>query len=347
MIIYYYRNGQSVGKFIISNKKIKILNNRILERGKTLGYTTGTKWNYDMVKEYIEKEGYDLNSKEYKNMRTKLDMTCPEGHEVQISFDCFKRMGVRCKICSSKKSAKKRSATIDEVRAIIESEEGYTLLSTEYIPSKKIKIRHNCGHEYEVTLNNFKRGERCPHCRHEEFKEKCKKKRISREYVEKEVEKEGYFVISFGNFEKSRDKLKLKCPKGHEYETTWNTFQRGKRCPYCNNSKGEKRISEYLISNSINYISQYKFENCRNNKPLPFDFYLPDYNICIEYDGEQHFHPVDFGGKGIKKAEEEYLGFKKRDKIKTQYCENNNIKLIRIPYWEFDNIENILIRNLI
>ena len=111
MIIYYYRNGQSVGKFIISNKKIKILNNRILKRGKTLGYTTGTKWNYDMVKEYIEKEGYNLNSKEYKNMRTKLDMTCPEGHEVQISFDCFKRMGVRCKICSSKKSANSSSLT--------------------------------------------------------------------------------------------------------------------------------------------------------------------------------------------------------------------------------------------
>lgn len=312
-----------------------------------MGYTTGTKWNYDMVKEYVEKEGYDLTSKEYKNMRTKLDMVCPEGHEVQISFDCFKRMGVRCKICSLKKSGEKRRATIDEVRAIVESEKGYTLLSTEYIPNEKIKIRHNCGHEYEVTLNNFKRGQRCSVCRLEEFKERCKEKRISKEYVEKEVGKEGYIIVSFGDFEKSRDKLKLKCPKGHEYEVTWNNFQRGKRCPHCNNSKGEKRISEYLTSNNINYISQYKFENCRNNRPLPFDFYLPDYNICIEYDGEQHFHPVDFTNKDMKKAEEAYLGLKKRDEIKTQYCEDSNIKLIRIPYWEFDNIENILIKNLI
>ena len=74
---------------------------------------------------------------------------------------------------------------------------------------------------------------------------------------------------------------------------------------------------------------------------MPFDFYLPDYNTCIEYDGELHYKAVDyFGG-------DDALGNTKcRDEIKTQYCKENNIKLIRIPYWEFDNIEEILNREL-
>ena len=70
---------------------------------------------------------------------------------------------------------------------------------------------------------------------------------------------------------------------------------------------------------------------------MPFDFYLPKYNILIEYDGKQHFL---YGGFGIDLLE--FMNLKYRDNIKTKYCEDNNIKLIRIPYWEFDNVEKIL-----
>ena len=62
----------------------------------------------------------------------------------------------------------------------------------------------------------------------------------------------------------------------------------------------------------------------------------------LEYDGHQHFHPVDFAGKGKEWAEERFEEDKRRDKVKNLYCENNKIKLIRIPYFEFENIENIL-----
>jgi hypothetical protein len=66
---------------------------------------------------------------------------------------------------------------------------------------------------------------------------------------------------------------------------------------------------------------------CKYINVLPFDFYLPKYNICIEYDGEQHFEPLEFFG-GIKAFDE----LKKRDEIKTKFCRDNNIKLIRISY---------------
>ena len=112
---------------------------------------------------------------------------------------------------------------------------------------------------------------------------------------------------------------------------------KGHGCPECVNSKGETIISEYLKENNINYISEYTFDDCRNKRPLPFDFYLPDYNLLIEYDGEQHFEPVDFFG-----GEEQFEYQKYNDNIKNTYCIKNNINLIRIPYWDFDNIEKIL-----
>jgi very-short-patch-repair endonuclease len=74
---------------------------------------------------------------------------------------------------------------------------------------------------------------------------------------------------------------------------------------------------------------------------LTFDFYFPDYNLCIEYDGKQHHQPIPFFG-----GEEHYQYRKKLDLIKTKYCEENNIDLLRIPYWEKENIEQILINKL-
>ena len=99
-------------------------------------------------------------------------------------------------------------------------------------------------------------------------------------------------------------------------------------------SKGEKKIALALKSLNIKYIQQYIFDNCRNPKTnclLRFDFYLPDYNYCIEYDGKQHFQEWTFGDDAL--IDRQY-----RDNIKNQYCQDNKIKLIRIPYTELDNI---------
>ena len=95
-------------------------------------------------------------------------------------------------------------------------------------------------------------------------------------------------------------------------------------------------------NNNIQYISQYRFDDCKNIRTLPFDFYLPDYNTCIEYDGELHYKAVDYFG-----GDEALSNTQFRDDIKTQYCLNNNIRLIRIPYWEFNNIDKILSETLL
>lgn len=110
---------------------------------------------------------------------------------------------------------------------------------------------------------------------------------------------------------------------------------KGYGCPRCHESKGERKIRLWLEKHNIDYNFQYPFENCRDNKPLPFDFYLPDYNSCIEYDGKQHFESIEYFG-----GQESFEITVKHDNIKNEYCKDNGILLLRIPY--FKNVEEEL-----
>lgn len=101
-------------------------------------------------------------------------------------------------------------------------------------------------------------------------------------------------------------------------------------------------ISYFLNIKNINYFPQYKFQNCKKIRLLGFDFYLPDYNLCIEYQGEHHYRPIDFAGKGEEWAEKEFKNNQIKDQIKRDYCKENGINLLEISYWEFNNIDNIL-----
>ncbi len=92
----------------------------------------------------------------------------------------------------------------------------------------------------------------------------------------------------------------------------------------------------FLDNYKIKYIQQYRIKNCRYKKPLPFDFYLPKYKLLIEFDGWQHYNMTS------RDTKESFELRKKRDEIKTNYCKDNNIELLRISYLERDNIEKIL-----
>lgn len=102
----------------------------------------------------------------------------------------------------------------------------------------------------------------------------------------------------------------------------------GTGCPNCHMSKGEKIISAWLDEKNILYKSQEIFDGCRDKRVLPFDFYLLDYNILIEYNGKQHYEPIEYFGGEDKLA---YITM--HDAIKEDYCRNNNISLIVIPYY--------------
>ena len=125
---------------------------------------------------------------------------------------------------------------------------------------------------------------------------------------------------------------------------------RGESCPYCSSSIGEKEIRKILDLHNISYIEQYRITECRYKKPLPFDFAIFDKHdnlmFLLEYQGRQHYTPSQFGNISLDKAKQNLEECQMRDKIKADYCTNNNINLLVIKYSEHDNLENILISSL-
>jgi very-short-patch-repair endonuclease len=224
-----------------------------------------------------------------------------------------------------------KKKTIEEVREAFKKE-GYTLLEEVYV-NNKTPMLYICpeGHKHTSSLDNFLRGYRCPECAGQV---------ITYKQVKKSFEEEGYVLLSIGYINR-KTKLEYIYPQGHENSICWSDWKSDNRCSKRCTSKGEKTIENLLRKKNVKYICQYRFKDCKNLQPLPFDFYLPEHNLAIEYDGEQHLKIGHFMG-----SEEELKERQRLDNIKTQYCKDNNINLLRIPYWEFKNIENILKQEL-
>lgn len=282
------------------------------------------------IKEFVENKGYELikiERKKDKKNRGYIEITvvCPKGHKSTVIYGNFKKSKNGCKYCYGNVKY-----LYEDVKQYIESF-GYKLISTEY-KSNKNNLETICpyGHKWTTTFNRFKNGTRCCYCENNVP--------LDIEYIRKELSKENYELLST-EYKNNHTPLIIKCPQGRITNgTTWNNFQNGTRCSRCNNSKGEEKIEKWLKDNNIEYNSQFWFDDCKGKRRgLPFDFYLSEYNICIEYDGKQHYKLDCFNYTLLDLMNRKYL-----DNIKTKYCEDNNIKLIRIPYWNYNDIEQIL-----
>lgn len=267
----------------------------------------------------LKDNGFELVS-EYTGYDDTIFVRCKNNHVVDMLYDNIKK-GNKCRKCNNKVLPE-----YSFMKNYIE-EKGYTLLSNKIVSAtKKFTVRCPKGHEYDVNWNKFSSGRRCPHCQN--------KIKLSKEQANEIFMEYGYNII--GEYTDTITPVYVRCPKGHEYPVTVGNFKGGKRCRECkNNFKGEVKIKKYLEQIKEEYETQYKFKGCRNIYELPFDFYISKYNLCIEYDGIQHYKPIEFFG-GIE-------GFKKRkrnDNIKNKYCKDNNINLLRIPYWDIKNIDD-------
>lgn len=213
-----------------------------------------------------------------------------------------------------------------------------------------IKCQEKDYHEdYSISCAHFKDGHRCPYCSN--FRGKVHPLDSLGKYLE---DNNLLWMWSSKNtrspFEYSpmtKQKAWWKCSeKKHKdfYRNINNSITCKFRCPVCKFTKGEIRVQNYLLFNNIEYKSQYRIPDCKDKRSLPFDFAILNNDkliSIIEYDGIQHFTPINFSG-----SESEMLNIfkvtQKRDKIKNDYCNKNGIKIIRIPYTEYNNIENIL-----
>ncbi len=235
--------------------------------------------------------------------------------------------GKGCRECSCKrygdyvrKSQTKYIEDLNKININIEPIEDY--INTDTAILHKCKI---CCHTWSIKPNHTLAGHGCPMCG---FKNSADARRKSHEKYVEELSCINQNIVVLGEYINSKTSILHKCKVcGHEWPIDPIHTLRGQGCPVCNQSHGEREISQWLQAHFVNYIPQYKFKDCRDKLELPFDFYIPEFNICIEYDGLQHFEPIDwFGGEESLKVTQYH------DNIKTNYCKKNKITLIRVAY---------------
>jgi hypothetical protein len=238
--------------------------------------------------------------------------------------------GKGCPMCAGnvKRTHKQYIQDLILVNSNIEPIEEYINTDTSILHQCKI-----CQHIWSIKPNHTLNGHGCPMC---EFKKNADNKRKPQEEYIQELSYVNSDIEVIGEYINYITPLLHRCKKcGNEWDAKPCHTMRGHGCSVCNESHGEKGISQWLDNNSVEYISQYRFDDCRDKYPLPFDFYLPQHNICIEYNGKQHYEAIDFfGGEDAFKIRQQHDGIKKN------YCQSNNINLLYISYKQ--NIEEEL-----
>lgn len=244
--------------------------------------------------------------------------------------------GNRCPYCSGK--IKKTDAQFKkEVYDLVGDE--YTFIEPYTTSKTKIKVRHNkCCNVYEVKPNNFFNGHRCPYCS-DSFHSKKTNAQFQQE-VKNLVGSEYVFIDEYVNTD---TKIRVKHNKcGNVYGVRPNDFLRGYRCPYCNSPKGETLITKILNTINVDYEYQKTFSDLKDKTHLSYDFFIPNQNILIEYQGQQHYEPIDyFGGESQFKLQQ------KHDQLKADYAKANGYNLIAVPYTEdtFSKIKKYLLKH--
>lgn len=200
------------------------------------------------------------------------------------------------------------------------------------IKTSKYKVKILCpehGVFEQMPLNHTINKQNCPICAYN-LNIITSKERASNtiEFITKaKLVHDDKYDYSLVNYTNKKTKVKIICPEHGIFEQQPTYHLRPCGCPICNESKGEALITNQLKKHNISFIKQKTFSDCKIKNMLPFDFYLTDYNICIEYDGEQHFKSIPVFGGDVR--------FKKQqitDSVKNKYCFNNNMPLIRIKY---------------
>lgn len=290
----------------------------------------------------VHGDKYDYSKVKYISSTKPVKIICPIHGEFEQTPSRHYVSG--CNKCGYESMVNKLSKTtekfIKDARKVHGDKYDYSLVDykTARTPIKIICPKHG---EFIQDPNNHLQGVNCPKCEG--------RNRTTDEFINdaKEIHGDRY-DYSLVDYRGATTKIEIICPKHGVFTQTPHNHLKGYGCQYCSESQGEKLISDIFEKYSLNFDRQKRFLDCRDTQrekrclPLPFDFYLPTYNVCVEYDGIQHFESIDFFG-----GEDSFNNQVKLDKIKNQYCKKNGIKLIRIPYtMKKEEIEPYILKEL-
>ena len=296
----------------------------------------------------IHGDRYDYSKSEYIAAKDLITITCPIHGDFQLSPN--KHLNGRgCQKCGrqalSDMNRKTDSIFIDQANIVHDGKYDYSKVDYE-TAKQKVIITCPIHGDFPQTPDHHLRGKGCPKCGDLIVPNRKSLTDFLNNSKIVHGDKYNYDKVDYKG---ANTDVIITCSKHGDFTQTPSKHINAEQgCPSCNESKGEKLVNDLLLKNKIQLVRQKRFLDCVNTLgkkkclPLPFDFYLPDLNTCIEYDGEQHYKPVmTFGG------EEAFKRLQGRDKIKDEYCKKNGIKLIRIPYtMKTEEIEPYILKEL-
>lgn len=291
--------------------------------------------------EFIEKSKikhnnkYDYSKVNYINNHTKVCIICPEHGEFWQTPHDHKDGGYGCPQCAGNVLCSVEKF-IEKAKAIHGDKYDYSKVKYKNANTKVCIICPEHGEFWQTPHSHTAMKQGCPKCAgvkkltQEEFIERCKE--VHHNYY-------SYDKLKYINTD---TKILVTCPKHGDFLTSpLNHLYAGSGCPKCHFSKNESIINWYLRQNNIFFEAQKRFPSCRDKRALPFDFYLPDYNLCIEFQGEQHYIPWRKGNEVILKLKK----MQEHDKIKRDWCsKSENPNLLEIKYT--DDVIKVLNENL-
>ena len=290
----------------------------------------------------------------YINWDTPLLCKCKiDGYEWKAQISSLFKPTYMCKECRKRVGNSKRK-TLDKFKEeLFIVNENIEIIDDKYVgthnPIKcKCKIHLVEWESYPCNLLN--KTANCPVCAKENM---TNIESLGQDEFIRRLAESNPNIKVIGNYVNTITRIEFKCLI-HDYNFCAQPrnflYRGGKGCPYCSQSTGECKMINILEKKGFDIQKQYSFDDCKHINKLRFDGYDINNNIAYEYQGQQHYYPVDFAGKCDGSAEEEYEMTIKRDKIKEEYCQINKINLIKVPYWECDNMEKYIesqIKNII
>lgn len=320
-------------------------NSCLCEKCSNLASANKRRNGYEYIHDFIKQTGCELLT-EYKETITIDDIVkikCHCGNIFNIRFADFRRKKIKqCNVCSGI-----LEIDMDYVRDYVKNNSDCELVSNgEYKNAyDKLEFKCGCGDTFITTFLAFKYGNQhqCKKCG---YLITASKTKLNYQEVKTRIESNGNKLLS-EEYVNNGTKLKIECKCGRVFHRRLDGYMNGSDCcDYCNKSKGEKEIYKFLEKHNIIFKQQETFNGCKGSrKLLPFDFSIYEDNkllFLIEYQGEQHYRYVSMFHRN-KKGFEKQLDY---DNRKRKYCNDNNVDLLEVPYWDFNNIEKILLEKL-
>ena len=287
---------------------------------------------------------YDYSDVKYKNCKIKINIICLEHGIFEQTPDSHLR-GHGCPKCANKNN---HEDIVQLSKKFIEKSNekhnySYDYSKINYKNAKtKIKILCKVHGFFWQTPDSHVRGNGCKKCFDD--KKKYLYNFNTEFFIEKSKKIHGdlynYDNVDYSN---NRTKVVIICKIHGQFKKRPEKHLRGSGCPKCKSSRGEQTIITCLDELNIQYFHKFKFNDCKFKRLLEFDFYLPKYNIIIEYNGLQHYENVNWSGKLTNEQMNDMLKINKaRDNVKLEYCKENDLLLLNISYLDLEYIKYII-----